>query len=95
MKELFFNNLNHPSTSGKLFACRYFFKNMLSNIHGLVQRLRDANGLTLKIKNEHFQLLYKEISVNIRRSPFHHVLKMIKNITGGIYEQRSSICRWY
>jgi hypothetical protein len=48
MKELVFNNLNHPSASGKLFVCRYFFKNMLSNIHGLVQRLRDADGQNQK-----------------------------------------------
>lgn len=54
-----YNNRNNEGDrnffEGKIFTLKYFFNYELPKIHGLAARLRNADGLTLKMKPEYFE----------------------------------------
>ncbi len=55
-----FNKSNISETDsnffeGKLYTLNYFYKYELPKIHGLSMRLKNADGITLKMKPEHFE----------------------------------------
>jgi butyryl-CoA dehydrogenase len=40
---------------GKMYALKYFYGYELPKIHGLAMRLKNADGITLKMQPEHFE----------------------------------------